>query len=178
MLTRYQDNQHTFFRWVVPYNPILLKIFKSHINVEWCKSVSSIKYILKYINKGPDYSSFAIVNENVTVIDEIANYQTGRYINSNEAIWKIFGFETHVRYPPIQHLDVHLENYERVYFTEKNASQIVQNPKPTTLTAFFTLCSNDNFARTLLYTDVTKYYTFDKQTKEENGAKLLILRRI
>ena len=32
------DNQ-----WVVPYNPVLLRAFDAHINVELCSSVKSIK---------------------------------------------------------------------------------------------------------------------------------------
>lgn len=133
--------------------------------MEWCKSVSSIKYILKYINKGPDYANFKVVNGKTNCIDEISNYQTGRYINSNEAVWKIFGFETHDRYPPVMHLDVHLENNERVYFNNENAMNVVNNPKPTTLTAFFKLCSEDSFAKSILYSDVSKFYIFDKQKK-------------
>lgn len=39
-------------RWVVPYSPILSKTFKAHINVEYCNSVKSIKYICKYVYKG------------------------------------------------------------------------------------------------------------------------------
>ncbi|XP_025413924.1 uncharacterized protein LOC112686037 [Sipha flava] len=38
-------------RWVVPYSPLLLKIFKAHINVEHCNLFKSIKYICKYVNK-------------------------------------------------------------------------------------------------------------------------------
>lgn len=38
--------------WVVPYSPLLSKIFEAHINVEYCNSVKSIKYICNYINKG------------------------------------------------------------------------------------------------------------------------------
>ncbi|GBM63108.1 hypothetical protein AVEN_68558-1 [Araneus ventricosus] len=38
-------------RWIVPYSPLLLKIFDAHINVECCNSVKSIKYILKYVHK-------------------------------------------------------------------------------------------------------------------------------
>ena len=34
-------------RWVVPYSPLLSKTFKAHINVEYCNSVKSIKYICK-----------------------------------------------------------------------------------------------------------------------------------
>ena len=41
------DNRH-----VVPYNPALLRIFKCHINVESVASISSIKYVCKYVNKG------------------------------------------------------------------------------------------------------------------------------
>jgi hypothetical protein len=43
------DNQ-----WVVPYNPALCKMFNCHINVEYCASIRSIKYLHKYIHKGHD----------------------------------------------------------------------------------------------------------------------------
>uniref|UniRef100_A0A8D9BUG3 Helitron helicase-like domain-containing protein n=1 Tax=Cacopsylla melanoneura TaxID=428564 RepID=A0A8D9BUG3_9HEMI len=41
-------------RWVVPYCPLLSRIFNAHINVEYCHSVKSIKYVCKYVNKGSD----------------------------------------------------------------------------------------------------------------------------
>ncbi|GFV94736.1 ATP-dependent DNA helicase [Trichonephila clavipes] len=40
--------------WVVPYSPLLCKIFKTRINVEYCNSVKSIKYICKYVTKESD----------------------------------------------------------------------------------------------------------------------------
>lgn len=40
--------------WVVPYNPALLLKFKSHLNCEVVHSVLTVKYIFKYITKGPD----------------------------------------------------------------------------------------------------------------------------
>ena len=39
---------------VVPYNPEILKKYKCHINVEYCASIMSIKYIYKYLHKGHD----------------------------------------------------------------------------------------------------------------------------
>ncbi|GFS14204.1 hypothetical protein ElyMa_001418100 [Elysia marginata] len=45
-------------RWVVPYNPWLLRQLNCHINVEMCTSVKSIKYILKYVHKGNDQATF------------------------------------------------------------------------------------------------------------------------
>ncbi|KAI5433936.1 hypothetical protein KIW84_020970 [Lathyrus oleraceus] len=41
-------------RWVVPYNPWLLLKYDCHINVEICSSIKSIKYLYKYVYKGPD----------------------------------------------------------------------------------------------------------------------------
>ncbi|XP_039969003.1 uncharacterized protein LOC120780825 [Bactrocera tryoni] len=69
-------------RWVVPYSPLLSKIFEAHINVEYCNSVKSIKYICKYVNKGSDMAVFGVAD--YQSIDEIQQYQMGRYISSNE----------------------------------------------------------------------------------------------
>ena len=51
-------------QWVVPYNPWLLLKYKSHINVELCAGLASIKYIFKYICKGVDMASVRVTNTN------------------------------------------------------------------------------------------------------------------
>lgn len=48
--------------------------------------------------------------------NEISNYQRGRYISSNEAVWRILEFPIHERYPTVIHLHVHLPEGQRVYF--------------------------------------------------------------
>ncbi|VDP22567.1 unnamed protein product [Onchocerca flexuosa] len=63
--------------------------------------------------------------------------------------------------PAVVHLAVRLENGQRAYFTVANTQQIALNPPATTLTAFFTLCQNDPFAKTLLYSEVPTYYTWN-----------------
>ncbi|CAL1292154.1 unnamed protein product, partial [Larinioides sclopetarius] len=103
-------------------------------------------------------------------IDEIAQYQAGRYISSNEAAWRIFLFPMHERNPAVVHLAVHLENGQRVYFTDANVQERALNLPGTTLTAFFTLCQDDAFARTLMYSEVPSYYTW-------NVTKKLFVRR-
>ena len=54
---------------------------------------------------------------------------------------------------------------QRVYFTEDTAmDRAAGDPPKTTLTEFFALCQVDDFAKTLLYVDVPKYYTWSSKT--------------
>ena len=56
-------------RWVVPYNLALLKRFVAHINVEWCNKTHLIKYLFKYITKGPDRARAVIESFGTQVPD-------------------------------------------------------------------------------------------------------------
>ncbi|XP_050059845.1 ATP-dependent DNA helicase PIF1-like [Aphis gossypii] len=89
----------------------------------------------------------------------------GRYVSSNEAVWRIFSFPIHERHPSVVHLAVHLENGQRVYFTAQNAVQRAAQPPSTTLTSFFETCQNDDFAQTLLYSEMPKYYTWNQSSR-------------
>ncbi|CAM4795143.1 unnamed protein product, partial [Rotaria magnacalcarata] len=109
---------------------------------------------------GSDQTVFGLGRDGAPV-DEISNYQLGRYISSNEAAWRILDFPIHERYPTV----VHLENGQHIYFTEDNVHEKVNEPPRTTLTAFFLLCQKDDFAKTLLYCDVPKYYTWNASEK-------------
>lgn len=151
-------------RWIVPYSPLLSKIFNAHVNVEYCNSVKSIKYICKYVYKGSDMAVFAVDGENS--IDEVTQYQMGRYVSSNEAIWRIFSFAIHERHPTVVHLAVHLKNGQRVYFTSNNVVQRAERPPSTTLTSFFETCQTDEFAKTLMYAQMPRYYTWNQSSKQ------------
>jgi len=140
-------------RWIVPCNPVLSKMFQAHINVEWCHSVKSIKYV----NKGSGQAVYQLQNT-APILDEVQSFVLGSYISSNEAVWRILGFPIHERYPTLVHLSIHLENGQRIYFTPGNLQQQLQVPPHTTLTAFFSLCQQDAFAKMLLYCDVPRYY--------------------
>lgn len=57
--------------YVVPYNKELLMWYNAHINVEiYCQSML-IKYLFKYVNKGPDRCRMMLQNE---TNDEIQAY--------------------------------------------------------------------------------------------------------
>ncbi|XP_067648377.1 uncharacterized protein [Eurosta solidaginis] len=156
-------------RWIVPYCPLLSKTFSTHCNVEYCNSIKSIKYVCKYVNKGSDMAVFGIVEPNAN--DEITKCQLGRYVSCNEAIWRLFSFRIHERHPTVVHLAVHLEKGQRVYFTDANAAQRAEQPPATSLTNFFSTCESDPSARTLLYSEIPRYYTFSVASKKFQHRK-------
>ncbi|XP_071939243.1 uncharacterized protein [Coffea arabica] len=86
---RYQlDN-----RWVIPYCPYLLALFDCHMNVEVCSTLKLVKYLYKYVFKGHDLVSFKIVTrESSDDVDEIKEFQQGRWISPHEAFWRIYEF--------------------------------------------------------------------------------------
>ncbi len=154
-------------RWIVPYSPILCRAFNAHINVEYCNSIKSIKYVCKYVNKGSDMAMMGL--QEVDKNDEISCYQMARYISSNEAVWRLLSFPIHERYPTVIHLAVHLENGQRIYFDPQKKDQLqhnLENPKDTTLTAFFELNRKDNFASTLLYSEIPAYFTWVRSARK------------
>lgn len=158
--------------WVVPHNRFLCRAFDAHINVEICTSIKSIKYVCKYVHKGSDMAVYQITAGDKSNKNEVEIFQIGRYINANEAHWRILGFPMHHHNPPVTHLSVHLENGQRVYFTSETAQRVAdQNPPDTTLTEFFKLCVADDFARTLYYNEVPEYYTWHKPTKSWKKRK-------
>ncbi|VDK66416.1 unnamed protein product [Onchocerca ochengi] len=55
----------------------------------------------------------------------------------------------------IIHSAAHLENGQRIYFTVANVQQTALNPPTATLTALFTICQNDAFAKTLLHSEAS-----------------------
>ena len=105
-------------QWVVPYNMYLLKKFQAHINVEWCNKGIFIKYLFKYVTKGADCSKAYIqrlrngedtpVDEETQTRNEVREYLDCRYICEQDACWRIFGFDIHRHYPPVERLPVHL----------------------------------------------------------------------
>jgi hypothetical protein len=116
-------------RWVVPYNPYLLRRYNCHINVEICSSIKAVKYLFKYIYKGHDQASIAIdeVGNNGNV-DEIKQYRDSRWVTPPEALWRIYGFDLSETFPSVKQLQLHLPNMHTVsYLAEANLNDAVSN---------------------------------------------------
>ncbi len=98
------DNQ-----WIVPYNLHLVTKYHTHINMEICSSISTIKYLYKYVYKGLDHATVVIKrwvdtlgqeNNTEAIItngewqnrNEIKAYCERRFDSTFEASWRLFSF--------------------------------------------------------------------------------------
>ncbi|XP_073354892.1 uncharacterized protein [Aegilops tauschii subsp. strangulata] len=156
-------------RWVVPYNPYLLRMFNCHINVEVCSSIKAVKYLYKYIYKGHDKASFSIDQPDADGnIDEIKRYVDARWITPPEAMWRIFGFPLCANYPPVLQLPLHLPNMHRVAFNaQADLKNVVasENISKSMLTEYFKVNQEHPRARNILYKDFPGSFTWQKKKK-------------
>lgn len=65
-------------RWVVPHSPELLLRFDCHLNVERIFAEEAVKYLYKYIYKGPDRAELVIDCDQPIEHDEIKTALDGR----------------------------------------------------------------------------------------------------
>ncbi|CAN0924935.1 ATP-dependent DNA helicase PIF1 [Linum grandiflorum] len=153
-------------RYVVPYNRDLLVKYQAHINVEICHKGQLIKYLFKYITKGPDRSEVRNPNQ---PIDEISQYLDCRSLSSYEAVWRLFSFKIHERSTPVFRLCVHLADQHQVTFAEDQSLQsVVHRPdiEKTTLTEWFTLNRTYPSAKKLTYAEIPEKFVWDKQCSQ------------
>ena len=164
--------------WVVPYSPFLSKKFDCHINVEVSTSLKAIKYVYKYVYKGGDkaeirlvkqYGNEEVENNFVMNIDQIKEYMDSRYLSSQEAMWRVFGYPTNSLSHHIERLPVHLPDQQEVVFEEGFHASVASSGPPTTrLTAYFLLNEGDGYdqeerdlARNTLYHDIPQHFSWN-----------------
>ncbi|XP_076041898.1 uncharacterized protein LOC143025775 [Oratosquilla oratoria] len=139
--------------------------YNAHINVECSNSIKAIAYVTKYVNKGSDRILFTKTEDNEPV-NEIKNFRDARFVNANEATWKIFQFNIHSSYPAVCNLDLHLEGENDVFFEASTSQEAIvkKASKDTQLTAFFKLCQHNEFAASLSYHEIPNYFVYNKTT--------------
>ncbi|XP_044019984.1 uncharacterized protein LOC122860299 [Aphidius gifuensis] len=124
------DNQY-----VVPYNPILLKTFNCHINVEIVTSIKSVKYLYKYIYKGHDKAAAQITNNNnndnnnnnTIDHDEIKNHIDSRYVSPVEACDRIYGRPLQNKNHSIIRLPVYLPNEQSITISDEASEEAMMH---------------------------------------------------
>ena len=148
-------------RWVVPYNKVLTLRYGSHINLEACSSIKSVKYLFKYVYKGHDCINLE-VSEKYNH-DEVKHFLDARCVTAPEAMWRLSEFEINGKSHCIVRLPVHLPHQQNVYFRPGNEEMAIDRGTKTQLTEFFTLDSNCLEARQYLYHEIPNHFTYDKK---------------
>uniref|UniRef100_A0A453CJP2 ATP-dependent DNA helicase n=1 Tax=Aegilops tauschii subsp. strangulata TaxID=200361 RepID=A0A453CJP2_AEGTS len=151
-------------RWVVPYNPYLLRRYNCHINVEVCSSIKAVKYLFKYIYKGHDRASVSIDEvDSDRNIDEIKQYRDSRWVTPPEALWRIYGFDLSQIFPSVRQLQLHLPNMHMVSFPAgANLDDVLsqEGASKTMLTEYFEANKKYELARGILYKDFPSYFVW------------------
>ncbi|XP_076905357.1 uncharacterized protein LOC143561098 [Bidens hawaiensis] len=139
-------------------------------------TAASIKYLFKYINKGPDWATVAVVDadnqdDQDKARDEIREYYDCRYLSACEAAWRIFAFEVHYNSPSVIRLPFHLPGQQQVTYGPDDDIDDVLN-KPLVSSSMFSawmLCNQINDeARNLTYVEFpTKFVWKLEQRKWE-----------
>ena len=118
--------------------------------------MQAVKYLYKYIYKGPDRAQTKIENinhnsVNSNDVDEIQEYVNSRYVSAIEAVWHIFHNTMHSQDPPVIRLDTHLEEQNIVTFKDSDVIKDVVLKKKTKLTAWFLLNITEKSANQYIY---------------------------
>ncbi|XP_042941120.1 uncharacterized protein LOC122275879 [Carya illinoinensis] len=129
----------------------------------------AVKYLYKYIYKGYDRVAFNIISkENNQQIDEIEQFQSGKWITPPEAMWRIYDFTLNEIYPSVYSLHLHLEDQHLVSFHAHEDLNNVLNSytsKKSMLSEFFYRNQIDENARKLLYREFPEKFVWDSQCR-------------
>ena len=134
---------------------------------------TGVKYVFKYITKGPDRATTSLTanpeagaDGRSAPDDEITEYIDSIYISAHEAHWRIAEFKTHGNTVPVTILQIHLEGKQTVMLNLDLAleDQTSRNLRGTTLTAFFKW--NQQTPSSTLYQDFPGQFAFDQKQRK------------
>jgi len=129
------------------------------LNVEIFARLETVKYLSKYIYKGPDRATIEISSG---MQDEIKAHLDGHFIGLTEACWKIFEFNMHRESLIVQHLSIYLSNEHYVnFYAHQTVNEVLarQNVEKTQLTAWFDYNSAHDDGLGLTYWQFPQHYT-------------------
>ncbi|KAH1188492.1 Replication protein A DNA-binding subunit B [Glycine max] len=162
-------------RYIVPYNPRLLRKYQAHINIEWCNQNTSIKYLFKYVNKGYDRVTAVLIDEDNdqtenggTHNDEIKEYLDCRYICPCESTWRIFGFPIHGRKPAVERLHFHLPGQHSVLYEDHDDIDDVLSKPSISYSKFISwMNTNQNSVegRNLTYAEFVSKFVYNQKKR-------------
>jgi hypothetical protein len=127
-------------------------MFNAHINVKVSANIRSVKYLFKYVYKGPDRVATMIVS----LTNEIQQYIDARYLSVVEGVNSLLSFKKHTEWPLVIRLVVHLPGQHNVIFNENEDLAIVVEHtacQKTTSIAYFAYNAQNADGQNMVYAD-------------------------
>ena len=153
--------------WVASYNADLLSKYDCHLNVEVCASLEAVRYLYKYIYKGPDRANVRVVHADTG--DEVSMYQDMRYFGACESVWRLLGFALYYTRPSVERLPLHLDGEMNVIFRPGTEARAADRTPVSKLLDWLQFCRAPNQTylpahwRTLTYCQFPGYFTHHRQ---------------
>uniref|UniRef100_A0A1I8BSW6 ATP-dependent DNA helicase n=1 Tax=Meloidogyne hapla TaxID=6305 RepID=A0A1I8BSW6_MELHA len=145
-------------------------MWKYHINLEKVNSISSVKYLHKYVHKPPDRARLELETRNDH--DEVKEFIDARYVCPQEAVWRILELPMYDRSHSIMALPVHLEGEQICYFDETmTEEEILERTRNCSeLLAYFDLNKRSDSSKDLLYHQLPEKFCFSKRMWTERKS--------
>ncbi|XP_072088582.1 uncharacterized protein [Arachis hypogaea] len=137
--------------------------YQAHVNVEYCNKSNAIKYLFKYVNKGPDRVAVGVTKEassgeDAQVIDEIKQFYDCRYLSACEAVWRTLAYDIHQRWPSVMRLTFHLPGEQNIIFKDDDdLEEIVEE--------------EEGKCQTLTSTEFPNQFVYDRKSREWHPRK-------
>ena len=133
--------------WISEYNPTLLTLLKSHINVAPCGELANAAYLFAYLTKtgGSDKTTMHLEKKGAPV-DEIKQFIDCRVLTPSAASFVIHGWSKFDMKPPVLTLTTHLPDEQFLAFDPSNpplTQELVKKHEVTMMTAWFVLCRTE-----------------------------------
>ena len=126
-----------------------------------------MKYLFKYVYKGHDRARVALRGDGADEVNEIREFVDARYVSATECCWRLFDMRLHRQYPKTIRLAVHLEDRQTVYYrAAETLENVIQRNHDSTLMAWFKLNRECPEGRHLNYTEIPRYYTWNKPNRK------------
>ena len=106
-------------------------------------------------------------DEETQTINEVKEYLDCRYICEQDACWRVFGFDIHRHFSPVERMPVHLPNENYITYNAKaNISQVLSEEflRKTMLTEWFVANQNYPSARNLTYCEFPSKWRWEEST--------------
>jgi len=132
------------------------------------------------VNKGPDRANLKITTADkdsteTPVIDEIKQYYDCRYISLCEAVWRIFAFDIHHRWPLVQRLTFHLLYEKPILFKDNEDIDEILNFNEHKRTMFFAWFKANKIyplGKKLTYCEYRRYFVWMADKREWKPRKI------